>query len=368
MAKDYYELLGVLKDATEADLKKAFRQLALRYHPDRNPGDKASEEKFKEINAAYSCLSDPAKRANYDRFGTAEGPGAGYGPFGAGTGFGDVFDDIFGDFFGTFTGQRRTRPSRGDDLRYDLALTLSEAVFGVEKTIRFPRLEECGECRGTGSAPGKSPEVCPSCKGSGQIRFQQGFFSVSKTCGKCYGAGKIVTDPCKACRGAGKIEKLKSISVKIPAGVDTGSRLRIHGEGEPGAYGGPKGDLYVILTVVEHPFFKRDGAELYCEVPISFPQAALGSEVEVPTLDGTARLKIPAGTSSGKIFFLKGKGAPRIGSHHRGNQAVKIYIDVPEKLTPRQRELLEEFASINGDEVSKTFKEKLKDLFTHAEK
>ncbi len=370
MAKDYYELLGVSKDASETDLKKAFRQLAMKYHPDRNPGDKASEEKFKEINEAYSCLSDPAKRANYDRFGTAEGPGAGagYGPFGAGTGFGDVFDDIFGDFFGTFSGQRRTRPSRGDDLRYDLTLTLSDAVFGVEKLIQFPRLEECGECRGSGSEPGKSPEVCPSCKGAGQVRFQQGFFSVSKTCGKCYGSGKIVTNPCKSCRGAGKIENLKSISVKIPAGVDTGSRLRIHGEGEPGAYGGPKGDLYVVLTVAEHPFFKRDGTELYCEVPVSFPQAALGSEIEVPTLDGTARLKIPPGTSSGKIFLLKGKGAPRIGSHHRGNQAVRIYIDVPERLTPRQRELLEEFASINGDEVSKTFKEKLKDLFTHAEK
>jgi molecular chaperone DnaJ len=366
--KDYYEILGVPKDATEADLKKAFRQLAMKYHPDRNPDDKASEEKFKEINEAYSCLSDAQKRAHYDRFGTAEGVGPGYGPFSAGTGFGDIFEDIFGDFFGAFGGgQRRARPAKGNDLRYDLGITLHEAAFGTEKTIEFPRWEDCEECKGSGSQPGKPPAVCPSCKGSGQIRFQQGFFTVSKSCGKCHGTGKIITDPCKACNGQGKVEKKKSISVRIPAGVDTGSRLKIHGEGEPGIYGGPKGDLYIMLMVEEHPFFKREGTELFCEVPISFPQAALGTEIDVPTLDGTAKLKVPPGTPSGNLFSLKGKGMPRVGAHQRGNQIVRVYVDVPKKLSPRQRELLEEFAQISGDDVSKSFREKLKDLFTGVE-
>ncbi|MEJ2695385.1 MAG: molecular chaperone DnaJ [Candidatus Sulfobium sp.] len=365
--KDYYEILGVAKGASEIEIKKAFRQLALKYHPDRNPDDKASEDKFKEINEAYSCLIDPQKRANYDRFGTAEGMGAGYGPFTGGAGFGDIFEDIFGDFFGAFGGQRRTRPARGNDLRYDLTISLEEAVFGTEKTISFPRLETCPECRGSGSEPGKNPTVCPACRGTGQVRFQQGFFSVSKTCGKCYGRGKIITDPCKMCKGQGQVQIDKSVSVKIPPGVDRGSRLKIYGEGEPGAHGGPKGDLYIILDVEEHPFFKRDGTEIFCEIPISFPQAALGGETEVPTLDGASHLKIPAGTPSGKIFYIKGKGAPRVGGHQRGNQAVRVHVEVPKKLNARQRELLEEFAAINGDEVSKTFKEKLKDLFTGVE-
>ncbi len=364
--KDYYEILGVTREATEADLKKAFRQLALKYHPDRNPGDKASEEKFKEINEAYSCLSDSQKRSNYDRFGTPEG--AGYGPFSSGAGFGDIFEDIFGDFFGAFGGgQRRARPTKGNDLRYDLDLTLQEAAYGTDKTIEFPRWEDCSECGGTGSEPGKPPAVCPSCKGSGQIRFQQGFFSVSKSCGKCYGTGKIVTNPCKTCKGHGKIQKTKSISVKLPAGVDTGSRLKIQGEGEPGIYGGPKGDLYIVLNVLDHPFFKREGTELYCEVPVSFTQAALGAEIEVPTLDGFAKLKMPAGTPSGNLFTLKGKGLPRVGGHHRGNQIVRVYVEVPKKLSPRQKELLEEFAHTSGDEISKSFKEKLKDIFTGVE-
>lgn len=364
--KDYYEILGVPRDASEADIKKAFRQLALKYHPDRNPGDKEAEEKFKEINEAYSCLSDVEKRANYDRFGVAERVGAGFGPFE--TAFGDIFEDIFGDFFGTFTGRRRPRPTKGDDLRYDLDITLMEAAFGTEKVIEVPRWGDCTECGGTGSASGKSPVVCSYCKGTGQVRFQQGFFSIAKTCNKCNGTGKIITDPCKACKGQGKVRRYRSISVKIPAGVDTGSRLRISREGEMGLHGGPPGDLYVILNVEEHPFFKREGTEIFCEVPISFPQAVLGTEIEVPTLDGTSRIKIPAGTPSGKMFHIKGKGMPRVGSTVRGDQIVRVYVDVPKKLTPRQRELLEEFARINSDEITKSFKERLKDLFLGAEK
>jgi len=358
--KDYYDILGVSRDASAADIKKAFRQLAMKHHPDRNPDSKESEDKFKEINEAYSCLSDPDKRSNYDRFGTAEGAGAG-SPFGAG--FGDVFEDLFGDFFGTFSGQRRRRPTKGMDLRYDLDITLMEAAFSTEKNIEVPRWENCSDCKGTGAAPGKAPITCPNCKGAGQVRFQQGFFSVSKTCGKCGGEGRIITDPCKACKGQGKVKKSRKINVRIPAGVDTGSKLRMSGEGELGTYGGPPGDLYIFLSVEEHQFFKREGMNLYCKVPVSFPQAALGAEIEVPTLEGVTKLKIPQGTPSGREFHFKGQGMPRIGGHQRGDQVVIVNIEVPKHLTSRQKELLEEFARINGDEVSKSFKEKLKDLF-----
>lgn len=364
--KDYYEILGVPKDASDVDIKKAFRQLALKYHPDRNPGDKNSEEKFKEVNEAYSCLSDPEKRYNYDRFGTAEGVSPGFGPFGAG--FGDIFEDIFGDFFGTFTGRRRPRPTKGHDLRYDLDMTLMEAAFGTEKNIEIPKWEDCVECKGSGSSPGKGPVTCSYCKGKGQIQLQHGFFSISRTCQKCGGTGVIITDPCKVCKGQGKLKKIKKINVKIPAGVDTGARLRISGEGEMGLHGGPPGDLYVVLNVEEHPFFKREGNDLYCDIPLSFPQAALGAEIEVPTLDGVTKLKIPSGTPSGRLFYLRGKGVQRLGGHGKGDQIVRVYIDVPKKLTQRQKELLEEFASINGDGISKSFKDRLKDLFTGAEK
>jgi molecular chaperone DnaJ len=364
--KDYYDILGVSRDASDAEIKKAFRKLAMECHPDRNPGEKKAEEKFKEVNEAYSCLSNPEKRDNYDRFGTPEGVGTGFGPFGGG--FGDIFEDVFGDFFGTFTGRRRARPTKGHDLRYDLDMTLMEAAFGTEKDIEIPKWENCGECNGSGSAPGKGPTTCSHCKGKGQIRFQQGFFSISKTCHKCGGTGQIITDPCKVCEGHGKVKKLKSIHVKVPAGVDAGSRLRMSGEGEIGFHGGPPGDLYIILNVEEHPFFKREGNNLYCDIPLSFPQAALGAEIEVPTLEGISKLKIPSGTPSGRIFFLKGKGIQRLGGHGKGDQIVRIYIDVPKKLTQKQKELLEEFAQINGDEVAKSFKDKLKDLFTGAEK
>lgn len=363
--KDYYSILGVPKDAGEAEIKKAFRSLALKHHPDRNPGDKASEEKFKEINEAYSVLSDPEKRANYDRYGTAEAP-AGFGGF-AGAGFGDIFEDIIGDFFG-FTGQRRQRPAKGTDLRYDLDITLEDSAFGTEKDIEVPRWETCTACSGSGSKPGKGPVTCSSCKGSGQVRFQQGFFSVSRTCGSCKGTGKIITDPCSACKGAGRVKKVRTISVKVPAGVDSGSRLRISGEGEPGIYGGPPGDLYIVIDIAEHPVFARKGFDIYCEATITFPQAVLGAEIEVPTLEGVTRLKVPPGTPSGKAFHLKGKGIPRLGGHGKGDEIVVVNIEVPKQVSPRQRELLEEFAQISGDRTSRTFKDKIKDIFTGAEK
>jgi molecular chaperone DnaJ len=366
--KDYYDILGVSRNASDADLKKAYRQLAMKYHPDRNTGSKESEEKFKEINEAYSCLCDTDKRNHYDRFGTSAGFGAEYNPFGA-AGFNDIFEDIFGDFFGTFSGRRKDRPTKGDDQRYDLNLTLVEAAFGTEKVIEIPRWIICDDCKGTGASSGKLPVTCTSCKGTGQIRFQQGFFSVSKTCGKCNGSGRVITDPCKKCKGFGKIRSYRTISVKIPPGVDTGSKLRMTGEGELGSFGGHPGDLYIMLSVEEHEFLKRDGNNLYCEIPISFSQAVLGAEIEVANIDGVSRIKIPPGTPSGKPFHIRGKGMPRIGSRSRGDQIVIVNIEVPKHLTVRQKELLEEFTRISGDEVSshgyskKGFKGKLKDLF-----
>ncbi|MBI5212509.1 MAG: molecular chaperone DnaJ [Nitrospirae bacterium] len=372
--KDYYKVLGVGRDAAQEDIKKAFRQLALKYHPDRNQGNKESEEKFKEINEAYTCLGDSEKRAHYDRYGTSEGlgsgAGAGFGGFGAGAGFGgftDVFEDIFEDFFGSFGGYKKAKSTKGADLRYNLAITLEDAAFGAEKSIKVPRWQTCDTCSGSGAEPGTAPVTCANCKGTGHIRFQQGFFSVSKTCGKCQGSGSIITNPCRGCKGNGKVRVQREISVKIPAGVDNSSRLRMTGEGDFGSYGGPPGDLYIVLNVEEHPFFKRDDMDIYCQFSISFPKAVFGGEIDVPTLNGPAKLKIPAGTQSGKSFHLKGKGIPRLGSHQRGDQIVSIYIDVPKKLTPRQKELLEEFAKIsdeNFDESSKGFKSKLKDLFS----
>ncbi len=365
--KDYYRILGVSRDATDEEIKKAYRRLALKYHPDRNPGNKEAEEKFKEINEAYSCLSDPRKRAQYDQFGTTEafaGAGAGAGFGGFSTSFGDIFEDIFGDFFGAFTGQRRRpRPERGADLRYDLSISLEEAVRGIEKEIKVPRWLSCEACGGTGAKPGHGPISCPNCHGTGHIRFQQGFFSVTKTCGRCGGSGHVITSPCSKCKGSGKIRRYRNVKVRVPAGVDTGTRLRMSGEGELGENGGPPGDLYIYIEVKPHKFFKREGLDLYCDVPVSFPQAALGAEIEVPTLDGPEKIRIPAGTHSGKEFRLRGKGVPRLNSHHRGDQIVRIYIDVPKKLTPRQKELLQEFAEISGNEIQKSFFDKVKDFF-----
>jgi len=368
--KDYYEILGISRDASEEEIKKAYRRLALKYHPDRNPGDKVAEERFKEINEAYACLSDPEKRANYDRFGTAEGVGAdfGFGGFGDfASGFGDIFDDIFGEFFGGFTGRRRKRPTKGQDLRYDLEVTLEEAVFGTQKKLTIPRWERCHVCDGTGSMPGRGPVVCPTCNGTGHTRLQQGFFSISRTCGRCNGTGSIITDPCKECSGHGRIKKKRTVTLKVPPGVDTGIRLKVTGEGEAGSHGGPPGDLYVVITVKPHPFFKRKGNDLHCEVPISFVQATLGAEIEIPTIDGSAKITIPPGTPSGRVFHLKGKGVPRLGSYGRGDQYITVYIDVPKKLTPRQRELLKEFAKISGEDTPETWMDKIRHLFNHKE-
>lgn len=367
MAKrDYYEILGVKKGASDAELKKAYRKLALQYHPDRNPGDKASEERFKEINEAYACLSDPQKRAYYDQFGVAEGIGAGTG-FG---GFGDIFEDIFGDFFGTFTGRTRTRAQRGIDLRYDLDISFEESAFGVEKRIKVPRWVTCSTCEGSGSKPGKGPITCTTCKGTGQIRYQQGFFSVSRTCSRCHGEGKIITEPCPECGGKKKTERERIISVKIPAGVETGSRLKLTGEGELGSFGGPPGDLYIIINVKPHPIFERDRDDILCRVPISFPMAALGTEIEVPTLEGKATLRIPPGTQSGRLFKLRGKGMPSLRVHGRGDEIVEVIVETPTKLNARQKELMEEFARISGEDVNpmnKGFIEKVRSLFVSAE-
>ncbi len=368
--KDYYQTLEIDKNATDADIKKAYRRLALKYHPDRNPGDRTSEEKFKEINEAYACLSDAQKRSNYDRFGTAEGVGAdfGFGGFGDFTSsFGDIFEDVFGNIFGDFT-RRRTRATKGQDLRYDIEISLRDAVFGTEKKINIPRWENCSTCAGTGSKPGKGPVVCQTCRGTGQTKLQQGFFTISRTCGRCRGEGKIITDPCTTCKGQGKVRKERTVSLKIPVGVDTGIRLKVTGEGETGNYGGPPGDLYVIVNVVPHPFFKRKGNDLHCEVPISFVQATLGCEIKVPTMDGDASIRIPAGTPSGRVFHLRGKGVPKLGGFGKGDQFVSVFIDVPKKLTPRQKELLREFSEISGDDVSKGFMDKIKEFIHNHQK
>ncbi|MCK5505484.1 MAG: molecular chaperone DnaJ [Thermodesulfovibrionia bacterium] len=366
MAKDYYQTLEIDRNAADADIKKAYRRLALKYHPDRNPGDKASEEKFKEINEAYACLSDPQKKSNFDRFGTAEGAGAGsgFGGFGDfGSNFGDIFEDVFGNIFGDFTGRRRSRPIKGQDLRYDLEINLTDAVFSTDKKINIPRWEDCPTCNGTGSKPGKGPVVCQTCRGTGQTKLQQGFFTIARTCHTCGGEGKVITDPCTKCRGQGKYKRDRTVTLKIPAGVDTGIRLKVAGEGEAGSQGGPPGDLYVVINVEPHPFFKRKDNDLLCEVPISFVQAALGGEIAVPTIDGESTIRIHAGTSSGKVFHLRGKGVPKLGGYGKGDQFVSVFVDVPKKLTPRQKELLREFAEISGDDVSKGFMDKIKDMF-----
>lgn len=365
--KDYYELLGVNRNAGEEDIKKAYRKLALQHHPDRNPGDKQAEEKFKEVSEAYSVLCDAQKRAQYDQFGHAAfGDG---GPFGGGFdfsgGFEDVFGDIFGEFFGGGTGRRRGR-GRGEDLRYNLALKFEEAVNGTEKKIKIPRHGPCETCRGSGAKAGTAPQTCPTCRGRGQVSFQQGFFSVSRTCGQCQGQGTIIKEPCATCGGAGRVRTVHTLSVKIPSGVDNGSRLKLRGEGEAGPTGGAPGDLYVVTQVEPHPIFVRENLDIICDVPISFVQAALGAEIDVPTLEGKVKMKIPAATQSGKVFRLKSKGIRDHQGYHQGDQHVRITVETPTRLTAKQRELLKEFAALGGEEVNplaKGFFDKMKELF-----
>jgi molecular chaperone DnaJ len=353
MAKrDYYEVLGVERGVSEAELKKAYRRLAMKHHPDRNPDDKAAEEKFKEANEAYEVLSDAGKRSAYDQYGHAgvdPQMGGGGGPGGAN--FSDIFGDVFSDFFGGGgRGGSRGGAQRGSDLRYTLELDLEEAVRGTTVTIRVPTLVNCKPCDGSGAKKGTTPVTCTTCGGIGQVRMQQGFFSVQQTCPRCHGSGKMITDPCGSCHGHGRVEEHKTLSVKVPPGVDTGDRIRLSGEGEAGAMGGPAGDLYVVVNVREHAIFQRDGKHLYCEVPISFADAALGGELEVPTLDGRVKLKIPEGTQTGKMFRLRGKGVAPVRGGGAGDLMCKVAVETPVHLDKRQRELLDEFRkTLEGD-------------------
>lgn len=346
MAKeDYYQLLGVQKNASDADLKKSYRRLAMKYHPDRNKDNPGAEEKFKQIKEAYEVLSDPKKRSAYDQFGHAGvdasmGGGAG---FGGAEAFSDIFGDVFGDIFGGGRGGGgRGNVQRGSDLRYDLELSLEEAVAGSEIKIRVPVMSTCDSCNGTGAKKGSAPVNCGTCNGMGNVRMQQGFFSVQQTCPTCRGSGKQIKDPCRECRGQGRVQENKTLSVKIPPGVDTGDRIRLSGEGEAGQNAGPPGDLYVQVHVKDHPIFTRDGADLYCEVPISFPAATLGGELEVPTLGGKVMLKIPAETQTGKLFRIRGKGVKPVRGGAMGDLLCRVQLETPVRLTAEQKELIEQ--------------------------
>lgn len=378
MARDYYEILGVPKNATDEDIKKAFRKLAIKYHPDKNPGDKNAEEKFKEINEAYQVLSDPQKRAQYDQFGTADFNGqggfggfntSGFGGFEGFGGFSDIFGDIFGDVFG---GGRKYKsgPQRGADLEYTLELTFEEAAFGVKKDIEIYRYETCSKCHGTGAKPGTSPKTCPKCNGTGQVKTQRntpfGSFVSVTTCDRCYGEGRVIETPCPECNGKGKVRKKKIISINIPAGVDTGNTLPLRGEGEPGVRGGAHGDLFINIKVRPHKIFKREGFDIICDVPISFIKASLGGEITVPTLEGNIKYTISEGTQPGTIIKLKGKGITRIRGGGRGDLYANIKVEIPKKLTEKQRELLQKLSMEFGEDIQdgkKSFMDKFKDAF-----
>jgi molecular chaperone DnaJ len=368
--RDYYEVLGVSRTATDQEIKSAYRRLAVKYHPDKNPNDATAEEKFKEAAEAYSVLSDAEQRRRYDRFGHAGvSSTAGAGAWGA-PGFGGI-EDILGDLFGfgdVFgggrTGSRRTTAQRGADLRYDLEITLEEAANGMTAQLRIPRLESCQTCKGSGAAAGTTPETCQTCSGTGQVRYQQGFFSVARTCHACRGAGRVIKNPCPDCKGTGRVEREKQMEVKIPAGVETGSRLRVQGEGEAGTQGGPAGDLYVVIHVAEHEQFERQGSNLYEAVPITFAQAALGADIMVKTLDAQEKLKIPMGTQTGTVFRLKAKGMPVLGGRGRGDLFVSVTVITPTTLTREQRKLLEQLAEVeNNDLEDKGLVDKVRDIF-----
>jgi molecular chaperone DnaJ len=367
---DYYEVLGVARDVSEGDLKTAYRKLAMKHHPDRNPGDAKAEERFKQASEAYQVLSDAQKRAAYDRYGHAA-TGAGFGggsPFTESADLGDIFGDLFGEMFGGGRrGSGNSRVQRGEDLRYDVTIEFEEAVFGKETEIKVRRRENCATCNGAGTSSGRGPTVCAQCQGRGQIRYQQGFFSVARACGTCGGSGTVITDPCTTCRGETRVVREFKMNVKVPAGVEDGTRIRYSGEGEAGRFGGPRGDLYVVLTVRPHDFFERDGYDLHCVVPISFPQAALGDEIEIPALDGEVTLKIPEGTQNGKEFRIRSHGVPHLNEHGRGDLIVEVMIQTPKKLSRQQRDLVKQLAdsmSIDNKPASRNMLNKMKDLFS----
>ena len=373
MAKaDFYETLGVSRTATDAELKSAFRKLAMQFHPDKNPGDAAAEQKFKDINEAYQCLSDGQKRAAYDRFGHAAFENGGGMGGGMGDGFAssmaDIFDDLFGDMMGGGRRGRANGRERGSDLRYNLEITLEDAFKGKTATIKVPSLMACEACTGTGAKAGSKPKACGTCGGAGRVRAQQGFFAIERTCPTCQGRGEMIDNPCDSCRGAGRVTKERSLSVNIPPGVEDGTRIRLAGEGEAGLRGGPAGDLYIFLSMQAHPFFQRDGADLFCRVPISMVQAALGGEFNVHTVDGTqATVKIPEGTQSGKQFKLKGKGMPVLRTRDFGDLYIQANVETPQNLTKRQRELLTEFEAESSNKThpeSSGFFTRMKDFLT----
>jgi molecular chaperone DnaJ len=371
--RDYYEVLGVNRDASEEDIKKAYRKLAMKYHPDRNPDSKESEEKFKEAKEAYEVLTEAEKRRAYDAYGHAgvnpQMGGMGEGGPGMG-GFAEAFGDIFSDIFGGGQGRGRSTVFRGADLRYNLEISLENAARGSETKIRIPTMEACETCHGSGAKPGTQPKTCETCHGQGQVRLSQGFFSIQQTCPTCHGSGKMITDPCGTCRGAGRVKKHKTLQVKIPAGVDEGDRIRLSGEGESGVNGGPPGDLYVVIHLKDHGVFQRDGDDLHCEMPISFSQAALGGEIEIPTLDGSAKIKIPPETQSGQVFRLRGKGIKGVRSSYPGDLMCEVVVETPVRLTDRQKDILKELEEINRKDGprhnprAKGFMDKMKDFFS----
>jgi molecular chaperone DnaJ len=369
---DFYEVLQVTRDADGQELKASYRKLAMQYHPDRNPNNPEAEEKFKACSEAYQILSDPEKRAAYDRYGHAAfqggAPAGGGSPFGGAQDLGDIFGDLFGEMFNMGGARgKASRVQRGRDLRYDMMLEFEEAVFGVEKEIPIRRQEACDSCSGTGSANGKAPATCTGCGGRGQVRFQQGFFSVAKTCVRCGGTGTTISDPCATCRGEGLQVKKHEMVVKVPAGVEQETRIRYQGEGEAGRYGGPAGDLYIVLAVKPHKFFERDGDDLHCVMPISFPQAALGTELQIETLEGSATIKIPEGTQSGREFKLRNKGVPHLNSSGKGDLIVEIRVATPSKLNKAQKELLRELGEtmlVENTPTSRSLFAKMRDIFS----